>query len=164
MKTSQSLQWAVVWAATQIVSLLVALFMFVLGLILAEVLLYPLALGVTALAAGLVAFWTANLAVKDGLRSPAGGVVGRTEAAAVVILLVLFGLGLLNALPSPPIFSVVGASVLLTLAAFAAAMRTRRAGPAAPGEKRNVLIWLAAAAAAVPGLICLGSLFGLAGA
>jgi hypothetical protein len=77
-----SLIWLLVWLLTQGISLISVTLLFTLGLILIEFLLYPLALCIVALLAGLTAVLASNLLVRDGLQTPVEAIVVRCEATA----------------------------------------------------------------------------------
>jgi hypothetical protein len=156
--------WLLVWLPTQIVSLAATIFLFTLGLILIEFLLYPLALGISALLSGLTAAWASNRLVKDGLQTSMEAVVPRCELAAVILSLILIAASATGFTAIPPILTASAAAFVMALVAVYSAMRLRR--PPLPGtnSQRRALVWLAIALISIPVVIFIASLFGWAGA
>ena len=75
MKKTPVYFWLLVLFLTLLVSVFANTLLFSLGLILIEFLVYPLALGITALLTGLTAVWLSNKLIHDGLQSPVEAVV-----------------------------------------------------------------------------------------
>ena len=164
MKKSPILIWLFVWFLTQVVSLISVTLLFTLGLILIEFLLYPLALGVTALLTGLTAVWAANWLVKDGLRTPVEAVVVRCEKTAIGLSLILIAGYAIGSLPAPPIIASSITAIILAIVAVYSARQLRQPPVTAPHQTRRIVVWLLVAFIAIPGVIFLASLFGWAGA
>jgi hypothetical protein len=164
MSKSTTFAWSLVGILTLIVSLVSSLFLFSLGLILIEFLLYPLALGVVALLTAATAVMLSNRLAADGQHSPAKPVVLVNEGVAVILTILLIVVNLTGALDGPVIFIVIPAAVILTITAFMAARRYRSIQSPASGERRQILIWIGLALLAIPLVIFVASLFGWAGA
>ena len=164
MKKTSFLIWLIVWLFTQVVSLVSVTFLFALGLILIEFLLYPLVLGIGGLLVGLTAVWLSNLLVKDDLETPVNAVVGRCEVTAVALSLILIPAAFVNMLPSPPIFVRTAAATILAVAASYFAYQQRRPPIDDPDCTPRIIIWLFVAIASIPVVIYLASLVGWAGA
>jgi len=163
MKQSSTLSWVLVLVLTLLVSLVLTTLLFTLGLILIEFLLYPLALGISALVTGLTAVWSSNRLVRDGQQALLTAVVQRSEGTAVLLALLLIVAAALDWLALPPIIISSAAALILAGVATYAAHQHRGAEP----EKiptRRVVTWLLAAFLAIPLVIFLASLFGWAGA
>lgn len=109
---------------------LAALPVYVMGLVVPMVLVWPLTLGVAALFAALVASLFDNLANRDGTRSRLLVVVGVAEGAAAILALTSALTYLApDAMPAwPAIYSVVAVSVVLAFVATAAARRSKSGG------------------------------------
>jgi hypothetical protein len=156
--------WLLVWLATEIVSLAACLFLFTLGLILIEYLLYPLALGITSLLAGLTAVWASNLLIRDGLQALIEPVIWRCEITAVVLSIILIGIAAAGLSVVPPIFVAISAATILAVVATFAASRLRKPPVEDPRRKWRALLWLLIALIAIPLVIFIASLFGWVGA
>lgn len=164
MKRTPFLTWLLIWIFTLIVSLISVTLLFTLGLILIEFLLYPLALGVSALLTGLAAVWLSNRLVKDSLQTPVEAVVVRCEGTAVVLSLILITIAALGLLPAPLILVSSTAAVVLAVVATYSAQQHRQPAATSPHQTRRVIVWLLLAFIAIPVVIYLASLFGWAGA
>ena len=109
---------------------LAALPVYVMGLVVPMVLVWPLTLGAAALVAALVASLIGNVASRDGTRTRLLPVVGIAEGAAAILALAS-GLTYLvpDAMPAwPAIYSVVAVCAALALVATAASERWRGGG------------------------------------
>jgi hypothetical protein len=164
MQKPSLLIWLLVWILTLVISLVSVTLLFTLGLILIEFLLYPLALGVSALLVSLTAVWTSNQLVRDDLQTPVKAVVVRCEGAAVLLALILIIGYAGDWLPSPPIVVSSIAATILAIIATYSARQLRQPPITDPYQTRRIVIWLIVALAAVPIVIWLASLFGWAGA
>ena len=140
--------WLIVFGLTLLVSVAATTLLFTLGLVLIEFLLYPLALGIAALLAGLTAVWLSN----------------RCEGTAVLLACLLILANALGWLPFLPIFVSGGTAIILALVATFSAARLRQAAPAAQTPMRRIVTWLIIAFLAIPLVIFVASLFGWAGA
>ncbi|MDX1417831.1 MAG: hypothetical protein R3293_26755 [Candidatus Promineifilaceae bacterium] len=149
---------------TLIVSLVSSTFLFAFGLILYEFLVYPLALCVSSVFTAITATGFSNWLIKDGRHTTLRPVILATEAAAVVLALLLILLATWRLLRAPIILFTIPAALLLAVTAVFAAQRYRTDQPAAAHEKREAAIWIILALAAVPLTIFIASLFGWAGA
>lgn len=161
---SVGLGWLLVWLLTQIICSAAMLFLFTLGLILIEFLVYPLALGIGALLAGLTATFAANGLVRDGRQTLVNPVVARCEMAAVIFSILLIAASGMGLLQVRLIFVIVVAAVAMTAIAVYFAGQYRGLPIPDPRKNRRVAIWLFIALAAVPVVIFLASLLGWAGA
>lgn len=156
--------WLLILLLTLLVSVISATLLFTLGLILIEFLLYPLALGISALLTGLTAVLLSNWLYKDNQQTPLKPVIIRCEGTAV-LLVILLEVGLwLKLLAAPPIIFSSAVALILTLVATYSAAQLRQESRARPQPARRIIIWLLLAAAAVPVTIFIASLFGWAGA
>ena len=77
--------WLIVLFVTLLVGVVATTFLFTLGLVLIEFLLYPLALGTSALLTGLTAVWLTNRLSSDDFQTPVVAVVKRCEGTAVFL-------------------------------------------------------------------------------
>ncbi|MBK8903976.1 MAG: hypothetical protein IPM53_22530 [Anaerolineaceae bacterium] len=149
---------------TLLVSIVATTLLFTLGLILIEFLLYPLALGISALLTGLTAVWLTNRLSHDNLQTPVAAVVRWCEATAVLLTLLLILGQAADWLPSPPIFVSSGSAIVLALVATYSAGQLRRAAPVEQPSARRIAAWLVIAFLAIPLVLLVASLFGWAGA
>lgn len=156
--------WIMVWLPAQLVSLVTCIFLFSLGLILIEFLVYPLALGIAALLVGLTAVWMSNRLIHDNLRTPVNAVVGRCELAAIILSLLLIVTRVASRPIARPIVAISVVSFILAIVATAAAILLRRVPEGDPHLRRRVILWLILAFVSIPLVIYIASLFGLAGA
>jgi len=164
MKKTLVYIWLLIFLLTLLVSVVSATLLFTLGLILIEFLLYPLALGITALLVGLTAVWLSNRLVKDNLQTPVEAVVVRCEGTAVLLSLILILGNAMGWLPNPPILVSSGSAVILSLVAVYFAAQLRGVVPAEQISGRRIVAWLLVAFLAVPLVLFVASLFGWAGA
>jgi hypothetical protein len=162
MQRTSFFTWLLVWLPTQIVSLAAATFLFTLGLILIEFLLYPLALGISALLAGVTAVWASDRVVRDGLQASAEAVVLRCEAAAAVLSLILIAVSASGRAAGPVILASSASAVVLAVVATYGAITQRV--PAQGSQRRRILLWLLLAVIAIPMVIFIAAQFGWAGA
>ncbi len=156
--------WLIVFGLTLLVSVAATTLLFTLGLVLIEFLLYPLALGIAALLAGLTAVWLSNRLSSDNLQTPVAAVVRWCEGTAVLLAFLLILANALGWLPFLPIFVSGGTAIILALVATFSAARLRQAAPAAQTPMRRIVTWLIIAFLAIPLVIFVASLFGWAGA
>ena len=156
--------WLLVWLPTQIASLAATIFLFTLGLILVEFLLYPLALGISALICGLTAVWASNRILKDGLQASMEAVVTRCELAAAILSLILIAASAAGFTAVPPILSAGATAFVIALVSVYSAMRLRRAPLPGTNSPRRAIVWLAIALISIPVVIFIASQFGWAGA
>lgn len=138
-----------------------AFVLFALGLSVHPVIVVPLAVAGTALAAGLAAAWTSTLMSRDETRADISAVLRSMVPAALVLLVVVP----LVAMLAPILFIAVALAfgALSAVAARAAWARRTSIGTAA-GDVRFTLIVLAVAAAVMAGALSLASVAGLTGA
>jgi hypothetical protein len=140
------------------------------GLVVVELVVYPLAAAMGALLAALAAGWTATLLARDGSRTRLLPVVGAVEAVAVVVVALLLGYLALDWAARPRVLAVtpftlaVMGSVLLAAAATVAAWRQRAHGRRLRDDARLTAALVALALAAIPVTLVLAGLAGLAGA
>jgi hypothetical protein len=135
-----------------------------LGLIASEFVIFPLALGVSAILASVCAAWAGNFLAGDGTSTRLLQVVGVTEVvAAIMAVLVLAGASLRLVLLGPLIYVAVACACALAIGAGLATWRFRGAERAA-GDGRLSLGLLVLAVVSVPAIIFIAWLAGLAGA
>lgn len=156
--------WLIVLFVTLLVSVVATTFLFTLGLVLVEFLLYPLALGITALLAGLTAVWLTNRLSNDNLQTPVAAVVRWCAGTAVLLALLLILGNALGWLPFPVIYVSSSSAIILALVATYAATQLRTAAPVEQPTTRRIVAWLIIAFLAIPLIIFVASLFGWAGA
>jgi hypothetical protein len=164
MKKPPIYLWLLILFLTLLVSVVSTTLLFTLGLVLIEFLLYPLALGISALLTGLTAVWLSNKLIHDELQSPVEVVVRWCEGTAVLLSLLLI-MGNTNGwLPNPPILVSSGSAAILALVATYSAGSMRKAISADRTSVRRVVAWLICAFLTIPLVIFVASLFGWAGA
>lgn len=163
-KSSQTIILIIIGIATLAVSLVVSTFLFVLGLILADFILYPMALCISALFTAVTAVALNNLLFHDERHTALRPVVIVCEATAVILAAVLIIITAVGAINVPVILPSGAAALILALTAIIAARHYRAAEPAASNEKLQAVTWIALALAAIPLIIFIASIFGLAGA
>jgi hypothetical protein len=135
-----------------------------LGLIAAELVVFPLALGVAALLAALAAGWAANWLAAGGTRTQLGQVVAATEAAAAVLAVSLLASATFQqALLGPVGYIGLICALALALAATLATGRLRTAKHRS-GEVGLTVGLLLLAVLLVPGVLFVAWLAGLTGA
>lgn len=155
-------RWAIAAVSTFVVTLGVALFLFALGLIVHESVIWPTATLVTSVVSALLASLLSDWAVRDGTRATTTGVARRSLAWALLpaLLILLFPL-LVGELRL--IWWIGLVAVFTTAMAVYLASRFR-----GPGEEtrrwRASLLWLAGTVVALIAIIFVASLFGLTGA
>ncbi|MBK7896521.1 MAG: hypothetical protein IPJ90_16925 [Anaerolineaceae bacterium] len=164
MKKTPVYIWLVVLFLTLLVSVFANTLLFTLGLILIEFLVYPLALGITALLTGLTAVWLSNKLIHDGLQSPVEVVVKWCEGTAVLLSLLLIMGNQSGWLPNPPILVSGSSATILALVATYSAGHLRKAISADRTPVRRIVAWLIYAFLTIPLVIFMASLLGLAGA
>ena len=156
--------WLIVFGLTLLVSVVATTFLFTLGLVLIEFLLYPLALGIVALLVGLTAVWLSNRLSHDNLQTPVAAVVRWCEGTAVLLALLLILANTMGWLPFPVIYVSSGSAIILALVATYAATQLRAAALVEQPTTRRIVAWLVIAFLAVPLVLFVASLFGWAGA
>jgi hypothetical protein len=156
--------WLIVLFVTLLVSVVATTFLFTLGLVLIEFLLYPLALGISALLTGLTAVWLTNRFSRDDFQTPVAAVVRWCEGTAVLLALLLILANALGWLPFPVIYVSSSSAIILALVATYAAAQLRQAAPVEQPATRHIVAWLVIAFLAVPLVLFVASLFGWAGA
>jgi hypothetical protein len=164
MKKTPVYIWLFVLFLTLLVSVFANTLLFSLGLIVIEFLVYPLALGITALLTGLTAVWLSNKLIHDGLQSPVEVVVRWCEGTAVLLSLLLIIGNKSGWLPNPPILVSSGSATILALVATYSAGRLRKEISADRTSVRRIVAWLICAFLTIPLVIFMASLLGLAGA
>ena len=135
-----------------------------LGLVVAEYVIFPLALGVAAIFASLAAGWAGNALDQHTPRTDLLRVAGVTLAAAAVLAVLFLANAALRLVLLGPVFFVgLFATVVLALTATLATARFRspRAGSS---DARLTVMLLALAVLSVPTVIFLAWLAGLTGA
>ncbi len=162
----QSAWWLGVIAAALVGGLSGAIFVFPLGLIVAEVISIPLTLGSAGLFAAISASWVATFLAPDRSRSRILPIVAACEAMAGVVTLAIFASRL-----SPAASRLVSPSFILALGMLVivpgASVATRRLRRPRSGLRRDALLtagWLVLAVLLVAAAIAIASFFGLAGA
>jgi small-conductance mechanosensitive channel len=164
MKKTPVYIWLLILFLTWLVSLVTTTLLFTLGLVLIEFLLYPLALGVSALLTGLTAVWLGNKLIHDGLQTPVEAVVKWCEGTAVLLSLILIASKVLNLGYVRPIVISSLAAAILALTAVYSVRQHRSALPKERSMTRQAVTWLIVALLAIPLVIFLASIFGWAGA
>ena len=162
--TKHLFRWLLIWFCTEVVLVVVITLLFAFGLILIELLVYPLALGIGGLLAALLASWLANRLVDDGRYTAPLAVTAVSLLVALIwaIALLLIDVGYIINLP--PIFYSISAATILAVTATVTSNRLRRVQPPRPQETRRLLRWLLLSFLAIPAIIYLASLVGWAGA
>jgi hypothetical protein len=158
------LAWLGILVAALVISITSLFLLLPLGLIVVEFINFPLALGVTALLAAIVASWAGNFLARDQTRTNILRVVGVTEIVAAVITLVFLIGSIRDALLGPLIYIGLISALVLALSATAATSFFRITAQDSKGEIRLTLGLLALAIISIPLVIGLASLFGLTGA
>src|SRR5215204_3346122 len=124
----QPLAWIGTLAAGIVAGAIGMFLVLPLGLIAHEYLIYPMALGLSALFASIAASWISNLLSSDGTRSRLLRVVGLTEGAAVALgAIVLLVLTFRESLLGPVATIGIVSCLILGVAATVAAGRSRTA-------------------------------------
>jgi hypothetical protein len=163
--TFRLVSWIGTFIITLIVTLVGMLGVLIFGLIVAEVIIFPLALIIAAALAALSAGWAATLLARDGMRTDLWAVLGVTEAVAVIFAVVVLATLALRNLLFGPVFGIgLVSSLILTLSAVIAAGRFRRPITQSQGDIKMTIILLVLAVLSIPLVIWLASLVGLAGA
>jgi small-conductance mechanosensitive channel len=140
------------------------------GLVVVEQIVYPLAAAVGALLAALGAGWAATLLARDGTCTRLLPVVGATEAVALVVAALVLAYLALDVASRPRVLAVTPftlgliGSLLLGTAATVAAWRLRAPRRSLRDDARLTVLLVALALAAVPLMLFLAGLAGLAGA
>lgn len=155
-------RWAIAGLATLIIALVAALFLFALGLIVQEAVIWPTATLATSVVSAVIASLLSDWVLVDGKRAVVTGVARRNLAWALLpaLLILLFPLliGSLRLIWWVGLVAIYTTAVGLYLAA-----RFREPG-AQVRRWRASLLWLAGTAAALVAIIFVASLFGLTGA
>lgn len=156
--------WLIVLGLTLLVSVVATTLLFTLGLVLIEFLLYPLALGISALLTALTAVWLTNRLSNDALQTPVQSVVRWCEGTAVFLALLLILGNAMGWLSFPVIYVSGSSAIILALVATYTAGQLRQAAPVEQTPKRRIIAWLVIAFLAIPLVLFVASLFGWAGA
>jgi hypothetical protein len=130
-----------------VLGVVVAVQVFVLGLIVPMTVIWPLMLAVAALVAALCAGWTGNLLARDGMRTHLLAVLGFSEAVALLLavlsaLLVLTPTGEAALFGGPASYRVALVVAIIALAAGAATRRYRDTERRRDGMLTLVLVLL----------------------
>lgn len=158
-------QWLVIFGAALLSSSAGLVLLIPLGLVVSELVVYPLALFVAALLAALSATWTQRALAGAGPPARLWPVLGLTEAGAAMLVALWFAAVALNVVVwGPVIVSALASSLVLALSATAAAFTCRGPADAEQDDKRTTLGLLVLALLSVPVVLFAASLFGLAGA
>lgn len=140
------------------------------GLVVSEVVIFPVAAAISALLAALCGGWAATGLAPDRSRTRLLPAVGASEVVAVLVAMLLLAyLGFSQAaLPRvvavPPLMLGTAAAVVLAVGATLAAWRFRSAEGRTPDDVRLTLVLLALGLAGVLAAFFLASLAGLTGA
>ncbi len=156
------IRWAIAVLPTLVIALGAALFLFSLGLIVHEGVIWPSATLATSVVSAVAASVLSDWAIRDGTRAKITGVARRSLAWALLpaLLILLFPL-LIGALRL--IWWIGLVAVYTTVVAFYFARRFR--GPSEETRRLKAsLAWLTGTFAAVVVIIFVASLFGLTGA
>ncbi|MCA9997106.1 MAG: hypothetical protein KDE56_15215 [Anaerolineales bacterium] len=162
--TKHSFYWLLIWFCTEVILAVVMTLLFALGLILIEFLLYPLALGIGGLLAALLASWLANRLVDDGKYTAPLAITAVSLLVAIIWAIALLLINVGRIINLPPVFYSLSAATILAITATVTSNRLRRIQQPRPHETRRLLRWLLIAFVAIPVIIYLASLVGLAGA
>jgi hypothetical protein len=157
------------WLATFLAGLLGGglglLLVLPLGLVVIEWVIFPLALAVGALLAALAAGWVGTWLARDGTRTRLVAAVAASEAAGLVLALVVLGVpAFRQALLGPVIRITVVAALVLAIVASTATLTYRRPRGEARRDLALTLVLLALAVVGVPAVVALAGLAGLTGA
>ena len=164
MLKSNHITWILVIVLTFLVSFASHFLLFSLGLILIEFLLYPLALGISALVTALTATFLGNFLLSNEQHTPPRPVVMACEGIAAVLAILLIILNAANLTNWPPIFIIIPTTLLLSTTALIAVKRHRSDQPAAANERKQVFLWIVIAIIAIPLVVFVASLLGWASA
>ena len=160
---SQRLRWITTGVLVVVVTAPAAFLLFAMGLVVHEAIIWPTAALATAVVASLAASWTADGLVQDGRRT----VINEVAQRNLVWALIPAGLVLSTAFVGDrlPLAVWIGFTVLYTstVGVILASQHTTD-DPAQTRRGVATVLWLAAAAVAVGGVIFIASLFGLTGA
>lgn len=160
--SANPIRWAVAGVLTLAVALVVALFLFALGLIVHEAVIWPTATLATSVVSALVASLISDWVFRDGKRAMISEVARRSLAWALLpaLLILLFPL-LIGALRL--IWWVGFVAVYTTAVGHFFASRFR--GPPEEAKRFGTTFnWLVGTATAIVAIIFVASLFGLTGA
>ncbi|MGH8914964.1 MAG: hypothetical protein ACRDZM_10670 [Acidimicrobiia bacterium] len=158
---NQFLRFLAVTAITIIGATPFAVFMFVMGLVVAESVIYPVATLATAAVGALVAGWVANSLAGDEERTDLRATVVRNLAWAVIPAVAsIFLASTLD--KSVWLIAIVLAYTSATAAILA--LRHRTTDATTPGDGQLTVGWLVGTVVAVGMVIFVASLFGLTGA
>ena len=136
-----------------------------LGLVVHELVIFPLALAIAALLAAIAANWAGSGLARDETRTRLLPVVGATEGVALVALLVVIAnFALRLAIFNRIMIIAVFCGLMLALGATVATWRFRRSKESPSSDGLLTLALLGLAVVAVPVVIFVASLFGLTGA
>jgi len=158
-----------VWLATFLAGLLGGalglLLVLPLGLVVIEWVVFPLALAVGALLAGLAAGWVGTWLAGDGTRTRLVVVVAASEVAGLALALVVLGVPAFRQVILGPVIGIAIVSALvLAIVASTATMVLRRPRAESGRDLAVTLALLALALVGVPAVVILAGLAGLTGA
>lgn len=146
---------------TLVVTAPIAFILFAMGLMVAEVVMFPLASLVIAVIAALIASWAAWRLAGDGMRTDVNSVVGHNLAWGVVPAAVALAFPQLLV---PLVFLTGSVLVYTVVVATALAFRHRTADRSIGRKLAQTAGWLAGTGIATAAVIFVASLFNLTGA
>lgn len=160
---NKPLRWLAVLIVTFIVSVVGSIPVFTIGLIVREVIVYPLTVVVMGLLAALTSSWMSNLLGDEQTHSRLLHVVAATEIVAI-LLVPLWGVLSYIGLYGPNIFLLATWGMVISLSAYLAAWRFRSPTYSRRRDIFMSLVLLAAALFIAVVTIAIASRFGLTGA
>ena len=160
---SQRLRWTTIGVLVVLVTAPVAFFLFVMGLVVHEAIIWPTAVLATAVTASLVASWTADGIVRDGSRTVINDVARLSLVWGLIPVALVLWASFVGAGSPVVVWIVVTVLYTSTIGAMLAS-RHRTDNPAQTSRGVATVLWLAATAVAVGVVIYIASLFGLTGA
>jgi hypothetical protein len=151
--------------AALIGSMLGLILLLPLGLVVHELVIFPLALSIAALLAAIGGNWAGNWLTRDQTRTRLLPVVGVAEATAAALVLLFMAVAVLRVRILGPLLGVaVVWALTLALAATIATWRFRTAPSLVARDGRLTLLLLGATIMLVPSVVFLAWTFGLTGA
>ncbi len=138
-----------------------SVFLFVMGLVVAESIIYPTASLATAAIAGLFAGWASSSVVEDGKRADLNKVVVGNLAIGVIPAVASV---LLASAVSRAVWLIGGVLVFGCVTGTILALRLRTSDATVAGDGQTTVGWLLGAVVGVGLVIFVASLFGLTGA
>ncbi len=161
----QTRHWLAAFLAALIGSVIGLIAILPLSLGVHELVIFPLALAVSALFAALAAGWVGTWLATDGSRTQLMSTVASMEAMAALLAVTFIALLTLQVtFFMPPIRFIAIGSLLLALAASVATVRSRHSAQDSSADVRLTVMLLLVAVVSVPLVIFLASLFGMTGA